>query len=103
MTQAVNQALHQLLREARVAYRVVTHAPTRTSEESALARGEELRVGGKALVVKTDDEFRLLVLSAALRIDSAAIKRHFSAKKVRFASAEELEQLTGLVLSRTLY
>jgi len=97
MTEAVNQALHQWLHEARIAYRVVTHAPTRTSEESALARGEDLRVGGKALVVKTDDDFRLFVLSAALRIDSAAIKRQFSAKKVRFASAEELEQLTGLV------
>jgi Ala-tRNA(Pro) deacylase len=97
MNQAVNQALHQWLREHGISYRVVTHAPTRTSEESALARGEDLRVGGKALVVKTDDEFRLFVLSAALRIDSAAIKRQFSAKKVRFASAEELEQLTGLV------
>jgi prolyl-tRNA editing enzyme YbaK/EbsC (Cys-tRNA(Pro) deacylase) len=97
MNQAVNQALHQWLREQGISYRVVTHAPTRTSEESALARGEDLRVGGKALVLKTDEEFRLFVLSAALRIDSAAIKRQFSAKKVRFASAGELEQLTGLV------
>ena len=29
-------------------FREVHHEPTRTSEESARARGEELRVGGKA-------------------------------------------------------
>ena len=97
MTASVNEALHQLLRDAGISHRVVNHAPTRTSEESALARGEDLQVGGKALVVKIDNEFRLFVLSAALRIDSAAIKRHFAAKRVRLASAEELERLTGLV------
>jgi len=94
---SINEAIHQLLRGAEIPYRVVSHAPTRTSEESAQARGEDLRIGGKALLIKTDQEFRLFVLSAALRIDSAAIRRHFGAKDVRFASAEDLDRLTGLV------
>src|SRR5262245_14774033 len=93
----VNQALHQLLDEAGISYRVVSHGPTLTSEESAAARGEELRVGGKALVVKVGEEFRLFVLSAALRFDSGAVKRHFGVNKVRFASPAELSELTGLV------
>lgn len=80
-----------------VLFREVHHEPTRTSEDSARARGEELRVGGKALLLKVDDVHRLFVLSADRKLDSAAVKRHFSARKTRFATPEELAQLTGLV------
>jgi prolyl-tRNA editing enzyme YbaK/EbsC (Cys-tRNA(Pro) deacylase) len=80
-----------------VVFREVHHAPTRTSEESAAARGEPLRVGGKALLVKVDDTFRLFVLSAERRLDSGAIREYFSARKTRFATADELMEMTGLV------
>lgn len=80
-----------------VAVREAHHEPTRTSEESARARGEEMRVGGKALVIKVDETFRLFVLSADRKLDSAAIKRYFGAKRTRFATPEELKELTGLV------
>jgi Ala-tRNA(Pro) deacylase len=80
-----------------VPFREVHHEPTRTSEDSARARGEELRVGGKALLIKVDSVFRLFVLSADRKLDSAAIKQHFGAKKTRFATPEELAELTGLV------
>src|ERR1700722_5291075 len=80
-----------------VSFREVHHEPTRTSEDSARARGEELRVGGKALLIKVDDVFRLFVLSADRKLDSAAVKRQFSARKTRFATPEELANLTGLV------
>jgi prolyl-tRNA editing enzyme YbaK/EbsC (Cys-tRNA(Pro) deacylase) len=80
-----------------VLFREAHHEPTRTSEESARARGEEMRVGGKALIVKVDDTFRLFVLSADRKLDSGAIKKHFSAKKTRFATPEELMRMTGLV------
>lgn len=80
-----------------VTFREVHHEPTRTSEESALARGEELRIGGKALLIKVDSTFRLFVLSADRKLDSAAIKQYFTAKKTRFATPEELLEMTGLV------
>ncbi len=54
-------------------------------------------VGAKALLLKTDDVFRLFVLCADRKLDSAAIKRQFMVKKVRFATAAELQELTGLV------
>ncbi|HVW83377.1 MAG TPA: YbaK/EbsC family protein [Bryobacteraceae bacterium] len=85
------------LRRENVAFREVHHEPTRTSEESAKARGEELRVGGKALLIKVDDRFRLFVLSANRKLDSAAIKQYFGAKKTRFATPEELMEMTSLV------
>ncbi|MGA2713327.1 MAG: YbaK/EbsC family protein [Bryobacteraceae bacterium] len=79
-----------------VPFREVHHEPTRTSEDSARARGEDLRVGGKALVIKVDAVFRLFVLSAERKLDSTAIKQRFAAKKTRFATPEELAELTGL-------
>jgi Ala-tRNA(Pro) deacylase len=80
-----------------VEFREAHHEPTRTSEESARARGEELKVGGKALLIKVDDTFRLFILSADRKLDSAAIKKFFGAKKTRFATPEELAEMTGLV------
>jgi Ala-tRNA(Pro) deacylase len=80
-----------------VDYREVHHSPTRTSEEAAEARGEELSIGGKALVLKIDDSFRLFVLSASKKIDSVKIKRYFHAKRIRFATERELGELTELV------
>ena len=87
----------QFLNANGVSFRTVHHEATTTSEASAKARGEDLSVGGKAIVMKIDASYKLLVLSAALRIDSQKIKNHFAAKKLRFASAEELMSVTGLV------
>src|SRR5262245_5938582 len=80
-----------------IAYRHVTHEATRTSEESAAARGEPLEIGGKALLMKVGEVFRLLVLSAALKLDSDTVKRRFGEKKMRFATPQELATSTGLV------
>lgn len=97
MNTDVLTAIRALLDARGIAYRHVQHPPTRTSEESALARGEDLRIGGKALLVKVDKAFRLFVLSASRRFDSPAVRRHFDAKKSRFATPDELHELTGLV------
>ena len=91
-------AIRALLTGAGISFREVHHEPTRTSEESAKARGEELRIGGKALLMKGDDEmFRLFVLPADRKLDSGAIRRELGLKKLRFATPEELLDLTGLV------
>ncbi|MFA5834701.1 MAG: YbaK/EbsC family protein [Bacteroidota bacterium] len=85
------------LTDRNIVFRTVQHQPTFTSEESAKARGEDVKMGGKAIVMKVDSDFKLFVLSAALKVDSKKIKKHFNAKSIRFASAEELMELTGLV------
>jgi len=79
-------------------YRVVDHAETFTSQESAAARGEPLEIGGKALLVKADDAFVLAVLRADQKLDSRALQCLLGARKLRFASREELAaQTDGLV------
>lgn len=97
MSTPIHDAIRALLEENGVACRAVRHEPTYTSEQSAAARGEDVRIGGKALLVKVGEEFRLFVLSAALKLDSAALKERFGVRKIRFASADELRELTGLV------
>lgn len=94
---AALDAIRDLLRQHGVVFREVHHEPTRTSEESAVARGEPLHIGGKAILLKTDGVFRLFVLPADRKLDSAAVKRHLGVKKTRFATPEELLTLTGLV------
>jgi prolyl-tRNA editing enzyme YbaK/EbsC (Cys-tRNA(Pro) deacylase) len=89
--------IREWLRGEHVEFCEIHHEPTRTSEESAKARGEDLRVGGKALLIKVDEDFRLFVLSADRKLDSSAIKKRFSARKTRFATAEELAGMTGLI------
>jgi Ala-tRNA(Pro) deacylase len=97
MSNSVFQQIKTLLDQNAVPYRLVHHQPTRTSEESARARGESTRIGGKALVMKIEDEFRLFVLSAAQKMDSHAMKKHLGVKRTRFATREELLELTGCV------
>ncbi len=94
---SVLNSIRDLLTSACVTFREVTHEPTFTSEQSAQARGEPLSAGAKALVVKADEQFRLLVLPADRKLDSAAVKREFQVKKLRFATPDELMELTGLV------
>ena len=47
--------------------------------------------------MKTDKVFRLFVLPADRKLDSTAVRRHLGARKMRFATSEELHDLTGLV------
>jgi Ala-tRNA(Pro) deacylase len=97
-TSSVLSALRDWLTSQAVTFREVHHEPTLTSEDSARARGEELRVGGKALLMKgDDDQFRLFVLPANRKVDSAILREKFGFKKLRFATAEELQTTTGLV------
>ncbi len=95
---SVLSALRNWLTSQGVTFREVHHEPTQTSEQSAKARGEELRVGGKALLMKgEDDQFRLFVLPANRKVNSGALRLKLGFKRLRFATADELQAATGLV------
>lgn len=97
--QTIHEAIYNLLRQTCVVYKEIQHGPVRTSREAALARGDdEVGMGGKALVLKVGEEFRLFVLSGALKIDQSAVKEYFRVKKFRFASHNEVYELTGLAV-----
>ena len=96
LSATVTDRLRTWLDDEGVQYRYVEHGPTRTSEESASARGEPLEIGAKALLLKADDTFVLVVLSAALKLRSNALRKLLGASRLRFATTGELREHTGL-------
>ena len=75
------------------------HEPVRTSEEAAKTRpGYTLHQGAKAMIVRVktpESRFVMLVLPADLRFDNAKVKAFLSAKDLRFATEQEIGELTG--------
>ena len=102
---ASNSALVQIrkfLNDQDIPFREVHHIATHTSEESAIVRGESLSKGAKALLIKVNTDFWLFVIPADRRLETSLVKDYFKesiqkVKKFRFASADELEEMTGLV------
>lgn len=97
MSMSVIDAIRGLLNSHNISFRELHHEPTLTSEVSARVRGEELRIGAKAILLKTDEKFGLFVLPADGKLDSRAIQRYLGVKKLRFATSAELFKITGLV------
>ena len=96
MAAAVHDRLLALLRDAGVAFTQREHAAVRTSEEAAAVRGAPLHSGAKALVLKGGDRFLLAVLPADCTLDSRALRSVVGSRRIRFASRDELLDLTGL-------
>lgn len=94
---AVLDSIRQWFTENGVSFREQHHAPTKTSAESAAARGEPLEIGGKALMVKLGAEFSIFVMPAHQRLNSASIRQELGVRRTRFAETAELHELTGLV------
>ena len=96
------ESIKQMLNSAAVNYEHIHHEATPTSEDSARARGDALSSGAKAIVYKIQDEFCLFVFAADRKMNPKLIKTYFKdqgkrVKKTRFATSEELIELTGLV------
>jgi Ala-tRNA(Pro) deacylase len=93
---SVFERLQVKLTEAGAPFTVLRHAPVYTSEEAASVRGTPLSSGAKALVVKAAEAFVLLVVPADRKLDSKKARAGLGVKSMRFATREEVEQLTGL-------
>ncbi len=96
MSASVFERLHEHLRVGGVAFTVMRHEPVTTSEQAATIRGVPLASGAKALVLKAGDAFLLVVVPADRKLDSKKARTAFGTKSLRFATREEVEQLTGL-------
>ena len=96
MSASVFDRLSARLTEVGIDFTVSRHAPVFTSEEAAAVRGVSLSSGAKALVVKAGEAFVLLVVPADRKLDSKKARASLGVKSIRFATREEVEQLTGL-------
>ena len=72
---SIFEKIKELLEQQGISYIVKEHAPTTTSEESAKARGEPIKIGAKALLLKIDDEFLLAILPADRQLDTGKLKK----------------------------
>jgi prolyl-tRNA editing enzyme YbaK/EbsC (Cys-tRNA(Pro) deacylase) len=93
----VTARLTAWLAAAGVPFRILEHAPVRTSAEAAAVRGTPLEAGAKALVVRADDRPVHLVLPADRRVDNARLRALLGTRRLRFVTPEELWALTGCV------
>lgn len=97
MTKSILDAIRTRLQDLSIPFKELHHEPTPTSQDSARVRNEPISSGGKALVLKVGKEFKLFVIRGDEKIDTKIIKKHFAVNKVRFASHDELFELTGLI------
>jgi len=97
MATTVFERLEHLLRDHGISFQVTRHEPVFTSEEAARVRGTPLASGAKALICKGEDTFVLFVLPADRKLDSHAVRRAKGWRKLRFATKEEVMEMTGLL------
>jgi Ala-tRNA(Pro) deacylase len=96
MADSVFDRLQRMLTESDVAFTVLRHEPVFTSEQAAAVRGTSLASGAKALIVKAGERFALLVLPADRKLDSRQARTVLGVKAIRFATKDEVKDLTGL-------
>jgi Ala-tRNA(Pro) deacylase len=96
MAVTVFERLEAWLQQQGVTFAVLRHEPVFTSEQAAAVRGTPLASGAKALILKAGEGFVLAVLPADRKLDSKKARETLGVKGLRFASREEVEQLTGL-------
>lgn len=97
----VTTQIIDLLKKHSVWFELFEHAPVRTSEEAASIRnGYTLQQGAKALIIKikTPDiqkKYVMLVTPGDKRFTNRKVKQLLNAKDLRFATEEEVLELTG--------
>lgn len=95
----VVEKIIDLLKTNKIEYQTFEHQPVRTSEEAAAIRtGFVLSQGAKALIVriKKDNQkkFQMLVVPGDKRFDKQKVSKILGTKDIRFASEEEVSEVT---------
>lgn len=95
--------IQAFLSEAKVDFAVTEHKPVLTCEEAAEVRNVALATGAKAMLIKDSGKklsregvnYYLAVVSASTRFSSKQFKKTIACKNFRFATPEEVHQVTG--------
>jgi Ala-tRNA(Pro) deacylase len=97
----VSASIISLLNRDECWHETFQHEPVRTSEEAAAVRpGYTLQQGAKAIIVHVKDKggadhFAMLVFPADRKFDSKKARGSLAAASLRFASADEVTEVTG--------
>jgi prolyl-tRNA editing enzyme YbaK/EbsC (Cys-tRNA(Pro) deacylase) len=100
MEHPIHQQITDLLRQHDCWFEEFEHETVRTSEESAALRdGYTLQQGAKAIIIRAKipnrgKKFVMLVMPGDHKFDSAKVKQSLHSKDIRFATEEEVEEIT---------
>ncbi|NPV04054.1 MAG: hypothetical protein HPY67_04905 [Syntrophaceae bacterium] len=97
MSQEICQAIRGLLERMGIPYDEIDHPPVGSCEESLAYRGQAGWSGAssKCILLKAKGRYYLLVTTAEKEIKARLFKKEFGTKDIRFASREELMEVTG--------
>lgn len=95
----VNKIIN-LLKENNCWFETFEHEPVRTSEEAAQVRtGYSIHQGAKAMIIKAtidnQGKFVMLVYPADKKFDSKKVKNILGVSDLRFATEQEVLEITG--------
>lgn len=100
MEHPISQQITDILRQHDCWFEQLEHEPVRTSEEAAALReGYTLQQGAKAIIIRAKipnegKKFVMLVMPADQKFDSTKVKQLLHSKDIRFATEEEVEEIT---------
>ena len=94
--QPVFKRLVGTLTDAGISFLHLHHEAVYTSPEAARVRGTPLHSGAKALILSAGGAFHLAVMPADLALDNNALRSVLGSRRLRFATKEEVLELTGL-------
>jgi prolyl-tRNA editing enzyme YbaK/EbsC (Cys-tRNA(Pro) deacylase) len=101
MEHPIHQQITDLLRQHDCWFEEFTHEPVRTSEEAAKLRDNyTLQQGAKAIIIRAKipnegKKFVMLVMPGDQKFDSAKVKLLLHSKDIRFATEDEVAEVTG--------
>lgn len=91
--------IRSLLDEQGIVYRYLEHEAGITSEDMVNIRKDySLSEGAKALILKTDKGFVQVVVPGDRKFQNKKLRGAASVRQVRFASEDELSEITGGIL-----
>lgn len=85
-----------LLQNSGVPYQLIEHGEAPTCDLAAKLRGKNLEAGLKTVLFKDKSRFVLFSLRADRQVDSKKVRKILGSQKLRFATEDELIDLTGV-------
>ena len=98
MAETVFNRVESLLKQHGIVFQVLRHEPVYTSEEAVRVLGYAASSGAKALICKANDAFVMFVMPGDRKLASKAIRSAKGWNRLRFATREEVLELTPVKL-----
>jgi Ala-tRNA(Pro) deacylase len=94
----VLEEIRKLLDKHKISYKCWDHPPVHTSEEAAKVRGTPLESGAKAMVLRSEGKFLMVVIAGDKKMDFRKVKQAIDSPRLTLSTPEEVRQVTHCVI-----